>query len=128
MAVEAFAEAPWIALMFAALVFTEEMLDATVPMSDASPATAVTLLLIPATVVTLLEMPATVLTLLLIPATVVIAFVAVVPSWISARVPMSLAMDARVVTSVELGPASGAPVVALNWRYLPLRLSTDGIV
>ena len=101
-AVEAFADAPWMAVMFVALVFTEEMFDATVPMSEASPATAVTLLLIPATVVTLLEMPATVLTLLLIPATAVIAFVAVVPSWISARVPMSLATDARVVTSLSL--------------------------
>jgi hypothetical protein len=58
-------------------------------MSVASFATAVTLLEIPATVVTLLATPATVETFDAIAATYCIAFVALVPSSMSASVAIS---------------------------------------
>ena len=99
---------------FAATELMFDMLLATVPISVASPATALIFVALPATLVTLEAMPATVVTFALIAARPEIASVAVVPSSISARAAMSVATEARVVTSVELGPASGAPVVELN--------------
>ena len=75
-------------------------LSATAPMSVASPATAVTSDEIPATVVTLALIPATVVTLELLLATVVIAFVAVVPSCISASKAISEVTEAIAVASV----------------------------
>jgi hypothetical protein len=109
-----------------AAVVTSAATPATVVTFEATPATVVTLELIPATVVTFASFPATVDTLAEIPETVVmseaigdsvlIAFVATVPSSMSASVEISAVISARLWTSAISGPASGSPDVALKPR------------
>ena len=76
----------------------------------ATPATVETLLAIPATVPTFEAMPATVVTFALIPATVLI---------------LADCADTVVIEPID-GPASAAPVVALNANTLPFLAALFG--
>ncbi len=107
-------------------VVTSLFMPATVVMLALFPATVLMFDVLPATVVTLEDMPETVLTSVRIVFTFVMASVATVPSWISAKVLISAEIVASESTSESVGPGSGSPVVSLNPSTVPLRSSLSG--
>ena len=83
-----------------------------------------------ATVVTLADIPATVVTLLATPATVVTFALIFSTAAISVDIPATVTMFAviadKAFTFAIVGPASTAPVDALNPKTVPLRALTKG--